>query len=288
MTTPIELRIDFEVDGLSCEGILTLPDNTGGPFPVAVGASGFGGVKEMLLPSFSRALASEGIAGFIWDFPNFGASQGEPRQHVDPPQQARSYRAALTAMENHPAVDGDRMGVWGPSLAGSHALATAADDPRVRAVVAIIPFIRLRPSIEPRIILAVVRHLLTRPFGRPQQMIPAAGEPGVLAAMTTDGAQEWVENLASEAPLFRNEVTVGSLWNMARWSVAKKVRGIRVPLRVIVAEADSITPASMVRKAVRAIPDVDIITYPDTHFEVLDEHADAVRRSVTEWMTTHL
>jgi dienelactone hydrolase len=283
-----EERITFSVDGVTCRGVLTLPAHSDGPFPAAVGASGFGGVKEMLLPTFSRALAARGIAGFIWDYPNFGDSDGMPRQHIDPPQQARSYRQALTAVAEHPSVDPVRLGVWGPSLAGSHTIAAAADDARVRAAVAIVPFIRLRPSIEPRVVWAVTRHLLTRPFGRPDRMIPIAGAPGRLAAMNSDGAVDWIESMSIEAPNFRNEVTVGSLWNMARWSVADKIRNVRCPVRVIVAESDTITPASMVRSAIGTLPGVDVVSYPETHFELLDEHLLAVHEHVTDFMETHL
>src|SRR6478752_773253 len=60
-------------------------------------------------------------------------------------------------MESHPAVDADRIGVWGTSYAGGHAIVLGATDRRVRAVVAQVPTIsgyqqslrRVAPDLVP-------------------------------------------------------------------------------------------------------------------------------------------
>jgi cephalosporin-C deacetylase-like acetyl esterase len=47
---------------------LYLPPRASEPVPAVVTASGFGGVKEMLLPVFGRALAQAGIATLAVDY----------------------------------------------------------------------------------------------------------------------------------------------------------------------------------------------------------------------------
>lgn len=48
---------------------------------------------------------------------------------------------ALSFAQQHPALDGDRLGLWGASYSGANVLTVAATDRRVKAVVSIVPFI---------------------------------------------------------------------------------------------------------------------------------------------------
>lgn len=48
---------------------------------------------------------------------------------------------ALTFVDQHPAVDSDRIGLWAASYSGGNVLVVAAVDRRVKAVVSQVPFI---------------------------------------------------------------------------------------------------------------------------------------------------
>jgi len=105
------------------------------PVPAVVMAHGFGAVKEMYLEPFARRFATAGIAALVFDYCGFGASGGEPRQRVLPPEQMEDYRNALTWLSLQPEVDADRLGIWGTSFSGAHVIQVAAHDSRVKAVV---------------------------------------------------------------------------------------------------------------------------------------------------------
>jgi dienelactone hydrolase len=66
---------------------------------------------------------------------------GEPRQEIDPILQIRGYRDAITYAQSLPQTDANRIGVWGSSYSGAHALVVAAQDRRVKAVVSQVPLI---------------------------------------------------------------------------------------------------------------------------------------------------
>ncbi len=53
-------------------------------FPTVVMAHGFTAVKEQYLDKYGEAFADAGFAVLIYDNRNFGASEGLPRQEVDP------------------------------------------------------------------------------------------------------------------------------------------------------------------------------------------------------------
>ena len=112
-----------------------------GPFPVVVMAGGWCYVKELVQPHVAQRFADTGLAAILFDYRNFGSSDGTRRQHVDPNAQIEDYRNAISFAETLDEVDSDRIGVWGISYSGGHALILGATDPRVRCVVAQIPVV---------------------------------------------------------------------------------------------------------------------------------------------------
>lgn len=130
--------VKFDSDGLALEAFLYLP-STPGPHPLVVMAGGWCYVKELAQPTYAEAFASSGLAALVFDYRNFGGSEGEPRQHIDPWQQIADYRNAISFAEKLPEIDADRIGVWGISYSGGHVLILGATDPRVKAVCGIVP-----------------------------------------------------------------------------------------------------------------------------------------------------
>lgn len=281
-------EVSFATDGAHTAATLWLPRDTSAPVAAVVTGPGFGGVKEMLIPEYGRALAARGIACLAFDPVGFGASGGNRRQHVDPHQQVRSFEAALSKLERDERIDADRLGVFGTSLSGAHALRCAANDPRVRCAVVIVPFIELPRAQSPRIAAHVAAEVARRIIRRPERQIPVAGPPGSLAAMTTDGAQAWLEAIATTAPTFRNAVTVMSLLNLTTYSARRAAGRLTIPTLAIVAERDSITPGRLVRRALRSAEHAEVVGFPETHFELFTEHLVLTVTATVEWFAEHL
>src|SRR5205814_7126096 len=127
-------------DNVVLRGWHYLPQSAG-PKPTVVMCHGYSAVKEMDLDRFAEVFAEAGIGSVVFDNRNFGASDGEPRQEIDPWQQMRDYRHAITYAGTLPTVDASRLGLWGSSYSGGHALVVGAMDRRVRCVVAQVPLI---------------------------------------------------------------------------------------------------------------------------------------------------
>ena len=104
-------------------------------------AHGFAGVKEHGLERFARVFAAAGFVVLVHDHRGFGASDGSPRYDIDPWVQIADWRRAISFLESQPFVDPDRIGLWGSSYAGGHAIVLGATDRRLRAVVAQVPTI---------------------------------------------------------------------------------------------------------------------------------------------------
>src|SRR5258707_12797249 len=114
--------VDINAEGVVLRGWFYLPELAAGPAPCIVMAHGFSAVKEMYLDHFAEVFAAAGLAALVYDNRNFGASGGEPRQEIDPVEQVRDYRHAITWARMQPEGDRERIGVWGSSYSGGAGL----------------------------------------------------------------------------------------------------------------------------------------------------------------------
>jgi uncharacterized protein len=95
--------IEFKTeDGITLRGWHYLPGTRAGRVATIVMAHGFSAVKEMYLDRFAEAFAAAGLGALVFDNRNFGASDGLPRQEIDPWGQVSDYRDALTFAETVP------------------------------------------------------------------------------------------------------------------------------------------------------------------------------------------
>src|SRR3954447_4734980 len=127
-------------DGTTLRGWYYTPDASA-KHPTIVMAHGFSAVKEMYLDKYAEEFAKAGFASVVYDNRNLGASDGEPRQELDPWLQVRDYSDAITFAQSLDQTDPMRIGVWGSSYSGAHVLVVAATDRRVKCVVSQVPAI---------------------------------------------------------------------------------------------------------------------------------------------------
>ncbi|HMJ61313.1 MAG TPA: alpha/beta fold hydrolase, partial [Bryobacteraceae bacterium] len=134
-------HVEFNADGTTLRGWLYRPPGRAAAAPAVVMAHGYNCIKELYLDRYAAAIADAGHVVLAYDHRNFGESDGEPRQELDPWMQVRDYRNAITFVQTLDGVDPQRIGIWGTSNAGGHVLVVAAVDRRVRCVVAQVPTI---------------------------------------------------------------------------------------------------------------------------------------------------
>lgn len=106
----------------------------------------------------ATSLAAEGLAVVLFDYRHWGVSDGLPRHVADPQKEVDDMQAVLQHIQDTAGlqgrVDPKRMAIYGASLGGGIALATASilnleANPlkeKVKAVVAAIPFVSGRAA----------------------------------------------------------------------------------------------------------------------------------------------
>ena len=121
------------------------PTDAKDKLPCLVMVHGFACLKEMHLNTLAERLASTlPIACLVYDHRGFGASdqkENEPRNEIVPSYQNSDVQDAITYAQSREDIDASKIGVWGYSYGGGHALWVGANDRRVKTVIAVAPFI---------------------------------------------------------------------------------------------------------------------------------------------------
>jgi fermentation-respiration switch protein FrsA (DUF1100 family) len=263
-------------------------------------AHGFSAVKEMYLDAFAQVFADAGMNALVFDHRNFGASDGSPRQEIDPWQQIRDYRDAITFAGTLPEVDAARIGVWGSSYSGGHAIVVGAIDRRVRCVVAQVPLVSGHRNAR-RLIRADFIRIVQGQFdddrrrrfsGSAPSMIPVVAENplGPCALPTADSWQWYTQTAAARAPAWRNEVTLRSVEMFLEYEPGTYIEWISpTPLLMLVAQDDHLTVADEALAAYnRALEPKRLVLLPGGHFDAYVAGFAAASRAARDWFVAHL
>ncbi len=293
--------IEFKTeDGVTLRGWHYVPDGRQGRVPTVVMAHGFSAVKEMYLDQFAEAFAAAGLASVVFDNRNFGASDGEPRQEIDPWQQVRDYRDAITYAETLEETDPERIGIWGSSYSGGHVLVVGAIDRRVKCVVSQVPLASGHANAR-RLIrsdhLAGVQGMFAedrraRMAGKPPAMMPVVAEdPTSPSALPTPDSWAWFTATArTRAPSWKNEVTLRSVEMFTEYEPGSYVSFISpTPLLMVVALGDVLAIADLALAAYeRALAPKQLVTLAGGHFDAYVDDFDAASKPAVAWFTQHL
>ena len=290
--------VEFPAEGdVRLRGWLFLPDGAG-PHPAITMAHGFAGVKEHGLERFARLFADAGFVVLVHDHRGFGASGGSPRFDVDPWVQIADWRRAISFLENHPAVDPDRIGLWGTSYAGGHAIVLGATDRRLRAVVAQVPSIsgyqqslrRVPPDQVPALEAAFIDDERRRYRGElPVTQAVVGADPAVPAAYRTPDAIAFYNQPVPEGT-WENIVTLRSTRAARMYEPGQWISRVSpTPLLLVVGLHDSITLADLALAASeRALQPKKLVTIDGGHFDpYLGSFAQA-SAAACDWFTEHL
>jgi uncharacterized protein len=282
--------VTFSSHGATLQGWLYRPDQNraerAGRAPGVVMAHGFTAVREMFLDNYAAAFAAAGLVTLVYDHYGFGASAGEPRQYPAASIQLDGYRDAIAWLRTQPGVAAENIGIWGTSNSGGHVIVLAAENLPIRCAVAQVPALgEGGPGVSPATTAAIAAALEA---GRLDHVIPAvtATRDGV-GIMFEDGSYDWFTRVAADrAPSWRDEVRVGALADSVR--PLDHLRGARIPLLLVVAPLDRLTPPGAAVRLAPALPAVEIVELAGGRFDAYEAEFAASSQAAVSWFRRFL
>jgi uncharacterized protein len=290
--------VEFRVDGdIELRGWLYTPD-AADRCPAITMAHGYAGIKQHSLERFAQAFAESGFVVLLHDHRGFGASDGTPRQDVDPWRQIADWRRAISFLEGQEAVDPQRIGLWGTSYAGGHALVLGATDRRLRCIVAQVPTINgfeqgLR-RIPPERVDAIEQSFSDDERAQaqgesPRRQAVVSDDPSVPASYhAKDAIDFYLQPLPEGA--WKNDVTVRSTRMARMYEPGQWISRVSpTPLLMVVAMRDAITLTDLALAAYeRALEPKRLVTIEGGHFDPYLSRFEEASQAAVGWFFEHL
>lgn len=287
--------LDFLSQGTRCAGWLYRPTGDAKP-PLVVMAHGFAAERTFGLPAFAERFASRGLAVFAFDYRNFGASDGMPRNLVNPFRHLQDWEAAVSFVRTLPRVASDRIALWGSSFSGGHVIVTAARNPRIAAIVAQVPFVDGVATLRTlglgyffRALAAGTRDLARMVTLRDPYCIPVVSSPDRFAAMNKPDALEGYKALVPPESAWKNECPARILLAAPLYRPISYAAQVRCPALLVAAEKDSLIPVEAVARTAARMPAATLEKVPAGHFDVyVGEWFERVVKIESDFLATHL
>ena len=255
-------------------------------WPAILLCHGWGGLKEHLAP-YADKFAGAGFLCMTFDYRGWGESDGRViaardaprlldagerelrvvvlREIVDPIDQTADIKNCLHVLASEPGVNPGRIGIWGTSYGGGHAVFTAGTDDRIRACVAQIGGFSFPPEYRDW----ARGQAADKARGRINPIVPQNGLNGVPDLKGTPDVARQVEH-----------------------SQLRAAARVQVPTLIIDAEFEELNNRlehgwaayMMIRQNAPA----EYHTYPCKHYAVYDDYAEPASDLALGWFGRHL
>jgi uncharacterized protein len=296
MVSKLDVRVPAE-GGIELGAWLFLPTGDG-LHPAISMAHGFAGTREHGLERFAQVFAAAGFVVLVHDHRNFGTSGGDLRGDIDPWVQIRDWRRAISFLEARPEVDPTRIGLWGTSYAGGHALVLGATDRRLRCIVSQVPTIsgyeqglrRVSPDALPALEQAFNEDERAQLRGEPvHRQVVVSSDPSVPAAYRSQDAIDfYLQPIPSG--LWENTITLRSTRAARMYEPGNWISRVSpTPLLVVAARDDKLTVADLALAAYeRALEPKRLALISGGHFDPYLDQFPLAEAAAIEWFREHL
>ncbi len=234
-------NISFNSHGEIIKGHLYLPSSQSTPLPVIVLCHGFCGVKELLLPAYAEAFASNGYAALTFDYRGFGESSGEPGRLV-PQLQIEDIHASVDWVEQERVFDSDRIALWGSSFGGANAIVAAALDKRIKTLLCQITFAdgesvitgNMSKEEKDKFVATLERMKQKRDSTGKEMMVP------ISKVLSDEQSQQFYQTYKEDYPALSIKIPFLTVYETMHHKPVQFIDKVSIPVCLVAAENDSV------------------------------------------------
>ena len=252
-------------------GLLRIPDgfDLSKDYPAVVVTGPMLSVKEQAQSVYAKRLTQAGYVTLVFDGTYFGESEGLPRGQELPDVKESDIEGAVDYLTSLPYVDDNRIGGLGICGSGSYMSVAGVKEPRLKAIVAIVPAI------------SDISTSAMAGFFKPEEEVRAAkeayekGEGGMMylnfmPRAFDEGAAYYYTSRGTH-PGWSNQVVAWSQLELVKYNVTNIMKDMKKPYCVITAEKAWSKSAS--EEVFNAVPhdNKELHVIPEaSHFDMYD------------------
>ncbi len=265
--------LDFYSKGTRCAAWFYLPETDEKP-PVIVMAHGLGGTREMRLYEYAERFAAAGYACYLFDYRNYGASDGSKRQLINVKMQLTDWYNAIEFIKKDPRIDPDKLLIFGSSFSGGHAVWLSAHRDDVKGAVAQCPYTDTMATIK---IVGLPYIIKKSPFVIADVLTCVTGyHPVMLKLSTTPGTGENAFMVADEETTERfidgteyiNAAPARTLLEFVKYSPGRFFGDVKNPIYVAACKQDNLAPAYKTIQLAKKAKNLKYKEYDCGHFNI--------------------
>ncbi|KAI1765522.1 DltD N-terminal domain protein [Hypoxylon sp. FL1150] len=270
--------VEFKtMDGLTLRGWLFPAAKRG---PAIIMTPGFNLTKDMIIFEAGQYLNQAGFTVLGYDPRCVGASDGTPRNDIQPMKNVEDYHDALTFLKVHKSdlVDPTKIAYWGYSFSAAVALCAAALDKRAKAVVAVSTLTTWEFSKWRQVLAKAMKDRESQLAGNRGIYLPMLTETAENpAGFGTGYAKEDVLGIISRhsaiEPSFVPRTTLQTYYNMAAFRPMALMPFVNpTPAMIMTGADDEISPPELQKSLIYDVfqGPKEFVTIPDrAHMDIL-------------------
>ncbi|KAH0344361.1 alpha/beta-hydrolase, partial [Aureobasidium melanogenum] len=276
--------IEFKtIDNVTIRGWMFKPADAEGKYPCLIISHGLTCLKEMSLDTLAERLTSVlPIACLVYDHRGYGSSDqkdNEPRNEIVPAYQNSDLQDAITYAQSREDIDATKIGLWGYSYSGGHSLWVAANDRRVKAVIAVAPFTtgeiitnNMRTDLEDSFNDMLAQERLSRAAGNEPGRLPVIVKNPLDTAVLPHVESYAFFSTWAEKGVWKNDLTIRSLEGIKSYFPGCRIHKISpTPLLMQAPRKDVIaTTETMLEAYSRAVEPKELQMLPGGHFSMFE------------------
>ena len=271
--------------GDSCAATLYRPNrDSGDHVPCVVMGAGGSLTQRDGIPAYGQHLAAAGFAALAFDYRHWGESEGQPRRRISIPRQRQDWRAAVAHARGLEGIDPSRIVAWGMSFGGAHAMMVGAEDPRIAAVIGLVPLADgLVFASRPRLLRFFARALPER-LKHGSATLPMVGPAGILPPDAMPG----FERIAVPNG-WKNEVNTDLDYPVAMFRPVRRAAKIVAPVLLQLGEEDDLASSRAIERSAKRAPRAELRRYSIDHFGCfVPDNVDEIAGDQVEFLRRYL
>lgn len=143
-------EVTFESNDRALVGNLYLPDDyqEGTKLPGTIITGAWTTVKEQMPANYAEEIADRGYAALVFDFRNWGESEGDNRQFENPANKTKDIIAAASYLSTREEVDADKIAGLGICASSGYMADAAVQSEDIQSVALVAPWLHDRELVN--------------------------------------------------------------------------------------------------------------------------------------------